>query len=106
MWSLSCCSRFYCCERKLLSHQLRCSLSLCVRSVNIVSLINIFLFNYSIQKKLHALTIESDRLKGETNSRAELLGKIDDETKTVEGERAKAEHINRKYRQQLSDYKV
>lgn len=59
-----------------------------------------------LQKKLHALTIESDRLKGETTSRVDLLSRIDAETRMVEEERAKAEHINRKYRQQLSDYKV
>ena len=58
------------------------------------------------QKKLHTLTLESDRLKQETGSRNELLTRIDAETRMVEEERAKAEQINKKYRQQLSDYKV
>ena len=52
------------------------------------------------------MTLESDRLKQETGSRAELLTRIDAETRMVEEERAKAEQINKKYRQQLSDYKV
>ncbi|XP_067933125.1 cilia- and flagella-associated protein 263-like [Watersipora subatra] len=60
----------------------------------------------SYKKKLHTLTLESDRLKQETGSREELLTRIDAETKMVEEERAKAEQINKRYRQQLSDYKV
>lgn len=34
------------------------------------------------------------------------MTRIDAETRMVEEERAKAEQINRKYREQLSDYKV
>jgi len=60
----------------------------------------------SYKKKLHTLTLESDRLKTETGSRNELLTRIDAETRMVEEDRAKAEQINKKYRQQLSDYKV
>lgn len=62
--------------------------------------------DFNTQKKLHTLTIESDRLKAETDARADLLTRIDAETRMVEEERAKAEQINKKYRQQLSDYKV
>ena len=36
------------------------------------------------QKKLHTLTMESERLKSEIASRQELLAKIDAETKQVE----------------------
>lgn len=60
----------------------------------------------SYKKKLHTLTLESDRLKSEITSRNDLLGKIDQETETVEVERAKAEEANRRLRQQLDDFKV
>ncbi|XP_077982836.1 cilia- and flagella-associated protein 263-like [Glandiceps talaboti] len=58
------------------------------------------------KKKLYTLTMESDRLKTEISSRNELLSRIDTETEQVEVERAKAEKLNRKLRQQLDDYKV
>jgi len=58
------------------------------------------------KKKLHTLTMESERLKSEITSRLDLLAKIDSETKQVEEERIKAEKINRKLRGQLGDYKV
>jgi len=74
--------------------------------VSSVVILNLELENYVLQKKLHTLTLESDRLKQETSSRAELLTRIDAETKMVEEERVKAENINKKYRQQLSDYRV
>ncbi|OWF48016.1 coiled-coil domain-containing protein 113-like [Mizuhopecten yessoensis] len=60
----------------------------------------------SYKKKLHTLTMESERLKSEITARNELLTRIDAETKVVEVERAKAEKINRKLRQQLADYRV
>lgn len=58
------------------------------------------------KKKLHTLTMESERLKSEITSRNELLTKIDSETGGVEAERFKAEKINRKLRQQLADFRV
>ncbi|XP_002741623.1 cilia- and flagella-associated protein 263-like [Saccoglossus kowalevskii] len=58
------------------------------------------------KKKLHTLTMESDRLKSEISSRNDLLYRIDAETEQVEVERATAEKLNRKLRQQLDDYKV
>ncbi|XP_038078139.1 coiled-coil domain-containing protein 113-like [Patiria miniata] len=60
----------------------------------------------SYKKKLHTLTLESDRLKSEITSRNELLTRIDAETETVEAERAKAEELNRRLRQQLGDFRV
>ncbi|XP_046340431.1 coiled-coil domain-containing protein 113-like [Haliotis rufescens] len=60
----------------------------------------------SYKKKLHTLTMESERLGSEISSRNDLLSKIDAETKVVEQERAKAENINRKLRQQLADFRV
>ncbi|XP_069113903.1 cilia- and flagella-associated protein 263-like [Argopecten irradians] len=60
----------------------------------------------SYKKKLHTLTMESERLKSEITARNDLLTRIDAETKVVEVERAKAEKINRKLRQQLADYRV
>ncbi|KAK7492203.1 hypothetical protein BaRGS_00016500 [Batillaria attramentaria] len=58
------------------------------------------------KKKLNTLTMESERLGSEILSRNDLLTKIDAETSFVEVERAKAEKINRKLRQQLADYRV
>lgn len=58
------------------------------------------------KKKLHTLTKESERLKSEIGSRNDLLSRIDSETEVVEEERAKAEKINRKLRQQLADFRV
>ncbi|ELU06186.1 hypothetical protein CAPTEDRAFT_181233 [Capitella teleta] len=60
----------------------------------------------SYKKKLHTLNLESERLKTEIASRQDLLDRIDSETTSVEDERSKAEKINRKLRQQLTDYKV
>ncbi|KAK3086713.1 hypothetical protein FSP39_022367 [Pinctada imbricata] len=60
----------------------------------------------SYKKKLQTLTMESERLKSEISSRNELLSRIDSETDVVEEDRAKAEKINRKLRQQLADFKV
>lgn len=60
----------------------------------------------SYKKKLNTLTMESERLASEINSRNDTLGKIDDETAFVENERSKAEKINRKLRRQLTDYRV
>ena len=42
------------------------------------------IFFHDLQKKLHTLTLESDRLKAEIASRNDLLVKIDQETETVE----------------------
>ena len=50
--------------------------------------------------------MESNRLGSEITSRRDLLSRIDAETNMVEDERSKAEKINRKLRQQLTDYKV
>nr|XP_022286161.1 coiled-coil domain-containing protein 113-like [Crassostrea virginica] len=58
------------------------------------------------KKKLHTLTKESERLNSEIGSRNDLLSRIDSETEVVEQERAKAEKINRKLRQQLTDFRV
>ena len=58
------------------------------------------------KKKLHTLTMESERLKSEIGSRQDLLSRIDSETRLVDEERQKAERINKKLRQQLTDYKV
>ncbi|XP_064611526.1 coiled-coil domain-containing protein 113-like [Liolophura sinensis] len=58
------------------------------------------------KKKLHTLTMESERLKSEISSRNNLLWRIDSETDAVEQERSKAEKINRKLRQQLADFRV
>ncbi|XP_033126093.1 coiled-coil domain-containing protein 113-like [Anneissia japonica] len=60
----------------------------------------------SYKKKLQTLTLESDRLNAEISSRNDLLGKIDSETDTVQSERAKAEEVNRRLRQQLEDFRV
>ncbi|KAL3860691.1 hypothetical protein ACJMK2_010782 [Sinanodonta woodiana] len=60
----------------------------------------------SYKKKLHTLTMESERLKSEITSRNDLLTRIDSETLVVEKERTKAEKINRKLRHQLADYRV
>lgn len=60
----------------------------------------------SYKKRLHTLTKESERLKSEISSRQELLSRIDTETEQVEDDRAKAEKINRKLRQQLADFRV
>ncbi|XP_060600612.1 coiled-coil domain-containing protein 113-like [Ruditapes philippinarum] len=60
----------------------------------------------SYKKKLSTLTLESERLKSEITSRADLLTRIDAETTVVEAERSKAEKRNRKLRQQLADYRV
>ena len=37
-----------------------------------------------LQKKLHTLTLESERLKSEIASRQELLSRIDSETEVVD----------------------
>lgn len=59
-----------------------------------------------LQHKLQECTELSKRLEQETNSRKELLERIDAETSQVEKERRKAEKINKKLKQQLDDYKV
>ncbi|XP_064640516.1 coiled-coil domain-containing protein 113-like [Lineus longissimus] len=58
------------------------------------------------KKKLNTLNMESDRLRSEIASRNDLLSRIDSETHLVEEDRFKAEKINRKLRQQLTDYRV
>lgn len=58
------------------------------------------------KKKLHTLTMESERLKTEITQRNDLHSRIDVETSVVEQERAKAEGINKKLRKQLTDYRV
>ncbi|EDO35964.1 predicted protein [Nematostella vectensis] len=58
------------------------------------------------KKKLHTLTMESERLRTEIGQRNELLFKIDAETNLVQTDREKAELLNEKLKQQLADYKV
>jgi len=58
------------------------------------------------KKKLHLLTIESDRLRNEISQRNDMLNRIDAETIVGEKDRQDAETVNRKLRQQLSDYRV
>ncbi|XP_076469850.1 cilia- and flagella-associated protein 263-like [Babylonia areolata] len=60
----------------------------------------------SYKKKLNTMTMESEQLDAEIQSRNDTLSKIDAETACVEAERAKAEKINRKLRRQLADYRV
>ena len=45
---------------------------------------DIILYQIWLQKKLHVLTLESERLKSEISSRQELLSRIDAETNLVE----------------------
>jgi hypothetical protein len=58
------------------------------------------------KKKMSMLMMESERIKSDIAARQELLGRIDVETKVVEEERQTAEAINRRLRQQLTDYRV
>jgi hypothetical protein len=75
-------------------------LRLKLMATNVLQVLNTY------KKKLHVLTQESERLKQEISQRKELLQKIDQEMVSVQDERDKADLMNRKYRQQLSDYKV
>lgn len=75
-------------------------LRLKLMATNVLQVLNTY------KKKLHVLTQESERLKQEIAQRKELLLKIDQEMVSVQDERDKADLMNRKYRQQLSDYKV
>ncbi|XP_031565323.1 coiled-coil domain-containing protein 113-like [Actinia tenebrosa] len=58
------------------------------------------------KKKLHTLTMESDRLKTEILQRNELLYKIDAENHLVDKDKSTSEKLNAKLKQQLTDYKV
>ena len=50
--------------------------------------------------------MESDRLKSEIGQRKDLLRKIGSEMELVEREKTEAEDANKKYHQQVQDYKV
>lgn len=75
-------------------------LRLKLMSTNVQQILNTY------KKKLNTLTLESSGLKTEIAQRNELLFKIDAETQMVEKERAKAEALNSRLKQQLADYKV
>ncbi|KAK2564595.1 Coiled-coil domain-containing protein 113 [Acropora cervicornis] len=75
-------------------------LRLKLMSTNVQQILNTY------KKKLNTLTLESSRLKTEISQRNELLFKIDAETQMVEKERTKAETLNSRLKQQLTDYKV
>ena len=49
-----------------------------------IKCIDTILYQFLLQKKLHVLTLESERLKSEISSRQELLSRIDAETNLVE----------------------
>ena len=75
-------------------------LCLKLKATNVLQVLNTY------KEKLHVLTMESDRLKSEINQRKELLRKIGVEMDLVEWEKGEAEIANKKYHQQLQDYKV
>ena len=75
---------------------------ICLKSkaTNVLQVLNTY------KEKLHVLTMESDRLKSEIGQRKDLLRKIGSEMDLVEKEKVEAEDANKKYHQQLQDYKV
>lgn len=75
-------------------------LCLKLKATNVLQVLNTY------KEKLHVLTMESDRLNSEITQRKDLLRKIDVEMDVVEMEKAEAEEANRKYHQQLQDYRV
>ncbi|XP_065674767.1 cilia- and flagella-associated protein 263 isoform X2 [Hydra vulgaris] len=58
------------------------------------------------KEKLSMAIAESARLKAEIIQRRELLSRIENEAKVVELEKNEIDMINKKYRENLSDYKV
>ncbi|XP_006013003.1 coiled-coil domain-containing protein 113 isoform X2 [Latimeria chalumnae] len=60
----------------------------------------------SYKKKLQSMTEESMHLTRDISSKQQMIQDIEEETKVVEEERAKAEALNIKLRTQLSDYRV
>ncbi|EDV25978.1 Coiled-coil domain-containing protein 113 [Trichoplax sp. H2] len=60
----------------------------------------------SYRKKLHTLTLESNRLKTEIGQRHEILSKITVENDQVHHEKKMAESVNTNLKKQLADYKV
>jgi len=66
-------------------------------------LLKVFTF---VQKKLHEAVVESNQLKMDHASRLDLITRIDAEMKAVEAERVKNEAINKKYRANMTEYKV
>ncbi|KAG8437278.1 hypothetical protein GDO86_008109 [Hymenochirus boettgeri] len=60
----------------------------------------------SFKKKLHNATTESAHLDKEMLMRKEMLQRIELETQVAEQDREKAERLNKKLREQLSDYRV
>jgi len=70
------------------------------KATNVLQVLNTY------KEKLHVLTMESDRLKSEIGQRKDLLRKIGLEMDLVEREKSEAEDANKKYQQQLQDYKV
>jgi len=75
-------------------------LRLKLMATNVLQVLNTY------KKKLHVLTMESDRLNSEINQRKDLLWRIEAEMNIVEQEKSQADDTNKKYRQQLQDYKV
>ncbi|XP_062923455.1 coiled-coil domain-containing protein 113 [Mobula hypostoma] len=60
----------------------------------------------SYKRKLQKMLAETKQLISEIKSRHELLQKIELETTEVEEDKAKAERLNRKFRNDISNYKV
>ncbi|XP_059848553.1 coiled-coil domain-containing protein 113 isoform X2 [Hypanus sabinus] len=60
----------------------------------------------SYKRKLQKMLAETKQLISEIKSRCELLQKIELETTEVEEDKAKAERLNRKFRNDISNYKV
>lgn len=58
------------------------------------------------KKKLQVLTLESDKLRSEIIQRNDLYGKIETEMKFVLQEKETALAVNKKFRQQIQDFKV
>jgi len=75
-------------------------LNLKLKATNVLQVLNTY------KEKLHVLTMESDRLKSEIGQRKELLRKIEVEMDLVEKEKEEAGDANKKYHQQLQDFKV
>ncbi|XP_047451663.1 coiled-coil domain-containing protein 113 [Mugil cephalus] len=60
----------------------------------------------SKKDKLKSATMESDKLSSDITKKRQMLAKIEEEIQLVEEERLKAEALNRRLRQQLTDYQA
>ncbi|XP_067905801.1 cilia- and flagella-associated protein 263 isoform X2 [Heterodontus francisci] len=60
----------------------------------------------SYKRQLHRMSAETKQLICEIKSRQELLQKIELETTEVEEDKAKGEELNRKFRDDISNYRV